>query len=148
MKKIIFISLVPLLFLSLKEPEKLKWYSLSEGVELSKSKKKPILIFLYASWCDKCQRMDKKVFNNQEITPLIMQNFIPVKVNVELDTMYFKDDKTIKRKFFLNEVTPGRLQIMVPTTAFYSGQDGSPFIMNGLQDPSDLKENINKFLKK
>jgi thioredoxin-related protein len=146
MKKIILISLISVLLFSFKDPEGLKWYSLSEGMKLCHRDHKPMLIFVYVNWCDKCQRMDKKVFTNKEVSSLIVENFIPVKLNPEVDTVYFQNDNILSRKYFLNEVSSGKMAIYVPTTAFYGGEDSKPFIMNGLQDSEDLKENINKFL--
>jgi thioredoxin-related protein len=148
MKKVIFFSLVSILLFSFKNPEAIKWYSLTEGLEIARRENKPMLLFVYASWCDKCQRMDKKVFTNKEVMPLITENFIAVKMNPEVDSACFSSDKILNRKVFLNEVTPGRLAIAVPTTVFYREKENENVIMNGLQDPTELKENIQKFLKK
>ena len=148
MKKLIFFSLIPILLFSFKNPDTIKWYSLTEGLEIARRENKPMLLFVYASWCDKCQRMDKKVFTNKEVVTLITENFIAIKMNPEVDSAYFKSDKILKRKVFLNEVTPGRLAIAVPTTVFYREKEDENVIMNGLQDPSELKENIQKFLEK
>ena len=148
MKKVIFISLISILLFSFKSPDTIKWYSLTEGLEIARRENKPMLLFVYVSWCDKCQRMDKKVFANKEVMPLITENFIAVKMNPEVDSAYFKSDKILKRNVFLNEATPGRLAIYLPTTVFYREKEDENVIMNGLQDPSELKENIQKFLKK
>jgi len=148
MKKVIFLSIISLLLFSFTKPETIKWYSLTEGLEIARRENKPMLLFIYASWCDKCQRMEKKVFNNKDVLPLITENFIPVKLNPEVDSAYFKSDKVLNRKVFLNEVTPGRLAISVPTTVFYREKEDENVIMNGLQDPEELTININKFLKK
>ena len=147
MKKVIFFSLISILLFSFKNPDTIKWYSLTEGLEIARRENKPLFLFVYVTWCDKCQRMDKKVFTNKEVIPLITENFIAVKMNPEVDSAYFKSDKILKRKIFLNEVTPGRLAISVPTTVFYREKEDENVIMNGVQDPSDLKENIQKFLK-
>jgi len=148
MKKVLLISLITVFLWSFKEPEDLKWYSLTEGLELAHSENKPILLFIYVTWCDKCQRMEKKVFNNKEVLPLITENFIPVKLNAEIDTAYFHNDKTLDRKYFLKEVSSGKFQIGVPTTVFYRVKDNDRVIMDGLQDPEELTANIKKFLKK
>lgn len=148
MKKVIFFSLISILLFSFKNPDTIKWYSLTEGLEIARRENKPMLIFVYVSWCDKCQRMEKKVFNNKEVMPLITENFIPVKINPEVDSIFFKSDKVLSRKYFIKEIEPGKMAIMLPTTAFYDGKDSDPFIINGLQDPMDLKENIRIFLKK
>lgn len=148
MKKIIFFSIISILLISFKEPEPIKWYSLTEGIELARRDNKPMLLFIYVPWCDKCQRMDNKVFTSKEVMPLITENFIAVKMNPEVDSAYFRSDKILNRKVFLNEITPGQLAISVPTTVFYREKEDENRIMNGLQDPLELKENIQEFLKK
>ncbi|MEI7492698.1 MAG: DUF255 domain-containing protein [Bacteroidota bacterium] len=148
MKKAIFFLLISLLLFSFKDPDAIKWHSLTEGLEIARHENKPILIFVYVNWCDKCQRMDKKVFTSKEVMPLINENFIAVKINPEVDSVYFKSDKVLKRKVFLGEVTPGHLAISVPSTVFYREKEDENVIMNGVQDPTELKENIEKFLKK
>jgi thioredoxin-related protein len=148
MKNAIFFSLISILLFSFKAPDAIKWHSLTEGLEIARRENKPILIFIYVNWCDKCQRMDKKVFTSKEVMPLINDNFIAVKINPEVDSVYFKSDKVLKRKVFIGEIKPGQLAVSVPTTVFYREKDDKNVIMNGLQDPPELKENIEKFLKK
>jgi len=148
MKKVILFSLISVLFMSFKGPESIKWYSLPEGLEIARRDNKPMLLFIYVSWCDKCQRIEKKVFNSKEISPLITENFIAVKMNPEIDSAYFRSDKLLSRKVFLSEVTPGRLALGVPTTVFYKEKENENLILPGLMDPAELKESINKFLKK
>jgi uncharacterized protein YyaL (SSP411 family) len=71
---------------------------LTEGLEIARREHKPMLLFVNVSWCDKCQRMDKKVFTNKEVNPLITENFIAVKMDPGVDSAYFKRDKILKRK--------------------------------------------------
>jgi len=148
MKKIVFISIIAVLFCSFREPENIKWYSLSEGMELARRENKPVFLFVYVSWCDKCKRMEKKIFPDKEVLPLITENFIPIKINPEVDTAYLRNDKIIKRKIFLEEVEPGKLMLSVPTTVLYMEKDNINQAIRGLQDPTELKETMGKFLKK
>ena len=148
MKKFIFFSFIAMLLISSKAPETIKWYSLTEGIEIARRENKPMLLFIYVPWCDKCQRMDNKVFTSKEVMPLITEHFIAVKMNPEVDSAYFRSDKILDRKVFLSEITPGKLAISVPTTVFYRGEGDESTIMNGIQDPTELKENIQLFLKK
>ena len=148
MKKLIFFSFISILLFSFKEPDPIKWYSLTEGIEIARRDNKPMLLFIYVPWCDMCQRMDKKVFTSKDVMPLITENFIAVKMDPEVDSAYFRSDEILSRKVFLNEITPGQLSISVPTTVFYREKEDENEIMNGVQDPVELKENIQKFLKK
>jgi thioredoxin-related protein len=113
---------------------------------LADRENKPIFLFVHATWCDKCQRMDKKIFTSKEVMPLIMENFIAVKLNPEVDSMYLHNDDVLDRKIFLTEVEPGKYGIMVPTTVLYKGKDKEPMVLKGIMEPSVLKENIQTFL--
>ena len=148
MKKIIFLALIPVLLWSFKEPDILKWYSLKEGLELARQENKPMLIFIYATWCDQSKRMEKKVFNSKDILPLLSENFILIKLNPEVDTAYLHNDKTLNRKVFLKEAEPGKFQLGVPTTVLYREKGNDRLVMDGVQEPGEFKESINKFLKK
>ncbi|MCK9422344.1 MAG: thioredoxin family protein [Bacteroidales bacterium] len=114
MKKIILFSLLTVLLCSFKEPEGLKWYSWSEGVEMARRENKPIFLFAYLTWCDQCQRMEKKIINNKEILPLIAENFIPVKMDLDIDTTYLYKGKTLNRRNFLKRFSSKKFQ-GVPT---------------------------------
>jgi thioredoxin-related protein len=148
MRRLIVCVFTVFLLTSFKESENLKWLTLNEGLELSRKEKKPVFIFMYVSWCDKCQRMEKKVFSDKEISTLISGNFIPVKLSPEVDSAFFRSDKVLDRKIFLSEIEPGKMAVMVPTTVLYREADSSRVVMNGLVDKSELKEKISRFLEK
>ena len=148
MKKLFLFSVFAVLLFSFKEPETLKWHSWKEGSELALSQNKPVFLFVCVSWCDMSQRLEKKVFNNKEVLPLITDNFIPVKIDIEIDSALIKRDKSFNRKMVLTEIEPGKYALSVPKTIFTDGKGSDPVVMAGLQDPSELKDNINKYLKK
>ena len=52
MRKIVFLSMITIFLFSFKESEGFKWYSLTVGLELARRDIKPMLIFIYTSWCD------------------------------------------------------------------------------------------------
>jgi thioredoxin-related protein len=148
MKKVLSVAVIMLLLCSFREPEALKWYSWKEGSELAIEQNKPIFLFVCISWCDRSQRLEKKVFNNKEILPMITGNFIPVKIDVEADTALLKHDKSFNKKLAVSEVSPGKYMIAVPRTVFTDVRGTDMVVMEGLQDPKELKENINNYLKK
>ena len=148
MKKLILFSIVALALLSFTGAETLKWHSLPDGLELSHSRNKPILLFVYAPWCDMCKRMEKKVFNNKEIAPLISEKFILVKINVDVDTAYLKSDKVLSRKIFLRDAGEGRMALGVPTTVLFRDKEKEPMKIQGVQEVEDFKTNIHQYLEK
>jgi len=53
------------------------------AIQKSKKEKKPVLLFLYATWCSHCKKMKKEVFTNPEVSGFITENFVAVAVDAE-----------------------------------------------------------------
>lgn len=58
-----------------------EWFKPDAVLELSKKKKKPIMVYLYTDWCIGCKVMDKTSFGNTKLAKQINKNYYPVKVN-------------------------------------------------------------------
>ena len=72
------------------EPEKIKWCTFQEAVELSKTTKKKIFIDVYTDWCGWCKVMDKNTFSHPVIAKYMNEKFYSVKLNAEMkDTIVF-----------------------------------------------------------
>ena len=68
----------------------LKWYSLTQALELNKTKPKKILIDIYTNWCNGCRIMNKTTFGNPVIATYLNKNYYLVDFNAELkDTIVF-----------------------------------------------------------
>ncbi len=76
-----------------KPTEELKWMGWNEGYELAKKNKKIAMVDCYTEWCGWCKVMDKKTYSEAAIQKKIYANFIPIKLNPELDQMYNLDGK-------------------------------------------------------
>jgi len=53
------------------------------AIQSSKKDKKPVLLFLYATWCSHCNKMKKEVFTTAEVSNFIAKNFVAVAVDAE-----------------------------------------------------------------
>ncbi len=62
---------------------KVAWMSYNEGAEKAKAEGKPMLVDFYASWCHWCTVMDRETFSDDKTAAMIMENYIPVRVDVE-----------------------------------------------------------------
>jgi thiol:disulfide interchange protein len=57
-------------------------YTLSEGLAISKSTKKPLMVDFFATWCGWCKKLDKDVYTNAEVLEL-SKEFVCVKVDTD-----------------------------------------------------------------
>jgi uncharacterized protein YyaL (SSP411 family) len=138
MKRIIFITLTTLVICSFTNVEELKWNSWNDGYELAKNENKPMLVFVHATWCHICKRLDDKTFNNEEVAAQIIKDFIPVKLDIEAKENYIFEGKEITGKELLEQISK-KTVMGIPTTLFYTpdGRKGTP--VGGLMDTDEMK---------
>ena len=145
MKKITTFAFVFILFCSFANSEDIQWYSWDEGYELAESQNKPILVFVHATWCHVCKRLDDKTFNNEDIAPLITRDYIPVKLDVEDESQFsFKDEK-----FQIDELLSkiSKKPVMgIPTILFYKPGGRKTKPIPGLKDPEEMQELLSENL--
>lgn len=94
--------------------------------------KKPILIFVYTSWCGWCKKLENETLNSEEIVSLL-QNFICFKI--DYDETY---DKELISKLKINEF---------PTILFISNNDELERHL-GFKTITEFKKIIENFLNK
>lgn len=96
---LIFIFFISLFILSGQEKsEKVKWYSFTEAVKLSKDNPKKLFIDVYTDWCGWCIKMDKETFEHPEISKILNNYYYPVKFDAES-----KDPIKFKGELFINK---------------------------------------------
>ena len=145
MKRIIWILLVPLLCSSFSTNEEVKWVEWNEAQELTEALDKPIMVFVYASWCHLCKRMDTKVFTNEEIAALLNENYIPVKFDAEFGGELEKDGNTYTGMELLAELTDNQFR-GIPAYLFISRTSGEKARLEvGLKDPREMKTLLEEF---
>ena len=67
-----------------REPEKkpeFVWYKYDEGLKKAQDEKKNIMINFYTKWCGYCRKMDNYTFADEEVKKVLMERFVPVKVD-------------------------------------------------------------------
>lgn len=60
-----------------------KWLTIEEAVEKSKTEKRKIFIDVYTDWCGWCKVMDKNTFSEPKVAQILNEKFYPVKFNAE-----------------------------------------------------------------
>jgi thioredoxin-related protein len=83
-----------LLFISMQSSwgqQKIKWLTLDEAMERSKTDKRKIFIDVYTHWCGWCRKMDNTTFAQETIVQYINDNYFPVKFDAQhQDIIKFK----------------------------------------------------------
>lgn len=81
---LIFITgMIMLMALSAHVYGEINWYSLKEGKEIAKKERKPIFVdFFYGKGCPRCEKMEEELYNNAEIAQKIMEEFVPVRIDL------------------------------------------------------------------
>lgn len=61
----------------------IKWFPLKEGMEKAKAEKKPMIVdFFFGKGCPRCEALQKGVYDNPAISQKIMDDFVPIKVDL------------------------------------------------------------------
>lgn len=149
MKRIVILILITFFVCSHAKSEELKWYSWNEGYELAKKQNKPMLIFVYASWCNMCKRLEEKTFKNEEVIPLINNNFVPVKLDPAAKEDYLLGDAKVSTGKLLNSISVETSKgLSVPTTVIWNAGSRKSKVITGLLDPDEMKKILSAKYKK
>jgi len=145
MKRFTWILLISLLWSSFSKAEEVTWYEWNEAQALAENLDKPIMVFVYASWCHLCKRMDTKVFTNEEVAAMLNENFIPVKLDAEFDGELKKSGDTFTSMELLAELTDNQFR-GIPAYLFISKTPGEiARLEEGLKDPLEMKALLKEF---
>ncbi len=74
----------------------IKWLTVEEALEKSKTDKRKILVDVYTDWCGWCKQMDSSTFKDPAVVNYINENYYPVKFNAEQATEVTYKGKTYK----------------------------------------------------
>ncbi|MCP4311957.1 MAG: thioredoxin family protein [Bacteroidetes bacterium] len=145
MKRVALILLVSLLCSSFSQAEELIWYDWNEAQVLAKAQEKSLMVFVYASWCHLCKRMDTKVFANDEVVTMLNENFIPVKLDAEFTGELQRDGNTYSTMELLAELTDNQFR-GIPAYVFVQEKSGKKCKLEaGLKDPQEMKALLKKY---
>ncbi|MDA8612202.1 thioredoxin fold domain-containing protein [Flavobacteriaceae bacterium] len=82
MKKQILL-VVAVLASTLSSAQQIQWMSLEEAIAAQKTTPKKIFMDVYTDWCGPCKLLDKKTFQNPDVSKYISEHYYAVKFNAE-----------------------------------------------------------------
>ena len=134
------------------EPDKIKWHTFQEAVELNKKEKRKIFIDMYTDWCGWCKVLDRTTFTDPIIVKYMNEKYYAVKLNAEMkDTIVFNNysfvnpsPNTPRSMHQLATSLFGQQSISYPTTVYLDESFNMLTLLSGYRKPEDL-EPIVKF---
>lgn len=132
-------------------PVRVKWMTLEEALEKSKTDKRKIFVDVYTDWCGWCKRMDSTTFMNPAVAQYLNQHYYPVKFNAEQQKDIVYKDKTYQYKKNgargYHELAAAWLnnRLSYPTTVFLDENQGVIQPLPGYQDAAKMEAVLNYF---
>jgi len=72
----------------------IKWFPLKEGMEKANAENKPMIVdFFFGKGCPRCEALQKGVYDNPTIAKKIMDDFIPIRVDLTKKKLSPEEEK-------------------------------------------------------
>ena len=132
-------------------PVRVKWMTLEEALEKSKTEKRKIFVDVFTDWCGWCKRMDSTTFVNPAVAEYLNEHYYPVKFNAEQQEDITYKDKTYHFKKNgargFHELAAEWLnnRLSYPTVVFLDENQGVIQPLPGYQDASKMEAILNYF---
>jgi thioredoxin-related protein len=132
-------------------PVRVKWMTLEEALEKSKTDKRKIFVDVYTDWCGWCKRMDSTTFINPTVAQYLNDHYYPVKFNAEQQKEIVFKEKTYQFKKNgakgYHELAAEWLnnRLSYPTVVFLDENQGTIQPLQGYQDATKMEAVLNYF---
>lgn len=132
-------------------PVRVKWMTLEEALEKSKTDKRKIFVDVYTDWCGWCKRMDSTTFMNPVVVQYLNEHYYPVKFNAEQQKEIVYKEKTYQFKKNgargYHELAAEWLnnRLSYPTVVFLDESQGVIQPLQGYQDATKMEAVLNYF---
>ena len=61
----------------------IKWQKYAQGMELAKSRNKPVFLYFHADWCTYCTKLKKTTFRDKAVVKYLEENFVSITVDTD-----------------------------------------------------------------
>lgn len=132
-------------------PVRVKWMSLEEALEKSKTDKRKIFVDVFTDGCGWCKRMDSTTFMSPAVIEYLNEHYYPVKFNAEEQKEITYKDKTYQFKKNgargCHELAAEWLnnRLTYPTVVFLDENQGVIQPLPGYQDAGKMEAILNYF---
>jgi thioredoxin-related protein len=132
-------------------PVKIKWMTLEEALEKSKTEKRKIFVDVYTDWCGWCKRMDTTTFVSPAVAQYLNDHYYPVKFNAEQQKDIVFKDKTYQfkkngaRGYHELAVQWLNNRLTYPTVVFLDENQSTIQPLAGYQDAEKMEAVLNYF---
>ena len=63
--------------------QQINWMTFEEAMAAQKNEPRKIMVDAYTTWCGPCKLLDKKTFQNKDVSDFVNKNYYAVKFNAE-----------------------------------------------------------------
>jgi thioredoxin-related protein len=116
-------------------PDSLKWLPYDEATRLAASSGRHVLVFVYASWCGWCRRMDSTTYRDPRVLEDLGRHFVIARVNGESSLpVHYRGQATTEARMALEAF--GARQY--PTTVFLTSDQEVIISETGYLSPIEM----------
>jgi len=96
--KTLFLAALAAIFVSCSapQPQPIEWLSWEEGERKCVTHEHNVLVYVYDPTCETCETFEKEVLNHPEISALIRENFVTIKLNADRKEDIITQDRVWK----------------------------------------------------
>ncbi len=138
MKKLSIITIFLLATVSTISAQTTEWNSWNDGYKKAVDSSQTLVVYLYASWCHVCNKMDDNTFDKTEVANKLKTDYVAVKIDVESEEKYNFKNKEYSGKSLLKKLSKGKITLGLPAVLFYYPEKGDLFTEMGYKDKDEF----------
>lgn len=143
MNKFIILIFLKLIGFAQLTNAQVKWVSWEEGVKLTDTNARPIIIDVFTDWCGWCKKLDATTFKATAIAKTLSERFNCIKLNAEENRTFYFKDKTFKfdSNYKANELALSLLgaKMSYPSIVFLDEKFNLITVVQGFQTADEFK---------
>lgn len=128
--------------------QKTEWNNWNDGFNKAVDTDKPLVVFVYASWCHVCSKMEENTFANTDVANKLKADYIAVKFDIDSEEKYNFKGKEYNSQELFKKLAKGKVQLGIPTVLFYSPAKEELYTEMGYKKTEEFLDLLSKYKKK